>query len=190
MNKKKTNGVQTKSEHLSLETLKFTPYPDVRREIFSKVGKMPGRPKDLPYGVWTEQAVKVLEERYLVKDKNGKIVETPDELCWRVAWEIASADARWGLKRKEVTELAREYYKILVTHEFLPNSPTLMNAGTGNNLQYSACFVLPVEDSLVGIFDAVKYQALIHQTGGGTGFAFSRLRPRGSIRARILHENF
>ena len=181
MNKKKTNGVQTKSEHLSLETLKFTPYPDVRREIFSKVGKMPGRPKDLPYGVWTEQAVKVLEERYLVKDKNGKIVETPDELCWRVAWEIASADARWGLKRKEVTELAREYYKILVTHEFLPNSPTLMNAGTGNNLQYSACFVLPVEDSLVGIFDAVKYQALIHQTGGGTGFAFSRLRPRGSM---------
>src|SRR3989344_6104206 len=181
MNKKKTNGVRTKSERLSLETLKFTPYSDVRREIFSKVGKMPGRPKDLPYGVWTEQAVKVLEERYLVKDKNGKIVETPDELCWRVAWEIASADARWGLKTKEVTELAREYYKILVTHEFLPNSPTLMNAGTGNNLQYSACFVLPVEDSLVGIFDAVKYQALIHQTGGGTGFAFSRLISSGSL---------
>jgi len=181
MKKKKTNGVRTKSEPLSLETLKFTPYPEVRREVFNKVGKMPTFPKDLPKGVWTEQAVKVLEERYLVKDTRGKIVETPDELCWRVAWEIASADARWGAKRKEVFELTREYFKILVTHEFLPNSPTLMNAGTGNNLQYSACFVLPVEDSLVGIFDAIKYQALIHQTGGGTGFAFSRLRPRGSM---------
>ncbi|OGM07712.1 hypothetical protein A2129_02880 [Candidatus Woesebacteria bacterium GWC1_42_13] len=113
MKKKKTNGVRTKPEPLSLETLKFTPYPEVRREVFNKVGKMPTFPKDLPKGVWTEQAVKVLEERYLVKDTRGKIVETPDELCWRVAWEIASADARWGAKRKEVFELTREYFKIL-----------------------------------------------------------------------------
>jgi ribonucleoside-diphosphate reductase alpha chain len=80
-----------------------------------------------------------------------------------------------------VLAIAKDYYRLLATHAFLPNSPTLMNAGTGNGLQYSGCFVLPVEDSLIGIFDAVKWQALVHQTGGGTGFAFSRLRPRGSI---------
>jgi ribonucleoside-diphosphate reductase alpha chain len=80
-----------------------------------------------------------------------------------------------------VKKIAKEYYNLLTSRQFLPNSPTLMNAGTGNKLQYSGCYVLPVDDSLVGIFDAIKYQALIHQTGGGTGFAFSRLRPRGSM---------
>ncbi|PIZ46205.1 ribonucleoside-diphosphate reductase, adenosylcobalamin-dependent [Candidatus Woesebacteria bacterium CG_4_10_14_0_2_um_filter_44_9] len=142
---------------------------------------LPPRPADLPAGVWTEQALKVLAERYLLKDEKLELVETPEDLCWRVAWQIASAEAVWGATRKKVESLAREFYRLLVTHEFLPNSPTLMNAGTDNGLQYSACFVLPVEDSLVGIFDALKYQALIHQTGGGTGFSFSRLRPRGSV---------
>lgn len=102
-------------------------------------------------------------------------------MCWRVAWDIASVEARWKIKKKDVLLTARTFYNLLIFHEFLPGSPTLMNAGTGNTLQYSSCFVLPVEDSLVGIFDAIKYQALIHQTGGGTGFSFSRLRPRGSI---------
>lgn len=176
-----TQHTKRKKTTSSLESLKFDPYDEVRTGIVKKVGKMPARPKDLPRGEWTEQAFKVLEERYLIKDKDGRIIETPDELCWRVAWEIASADARWGAKKIRVLAIAREYYELLVTHQFLPNSPTLMNAGTGNNLQYSACFVLPVEDSLIDIFDAVKYQALIHQTGGGTGFAFSRLRPRGSM---------
>jgi ribonucleoside-diphosphate reductase alpha chain len=161
--------------------IKFTPYEKMRDAVDSKVGRVPKMPKGLSQGNWSEQALKVLEERYLKKDKDGAIIETPDELCWRVAWEIASAESLWGSNKKEVENLAREFYQLLISHKFLPNSPTLMNAGTYNNLQYSACFVLPVEDSLVGIFDSLKHQALIHQSGGGTGFAFSRLRPRGSI---------
>lgn len=174
------NG-NSKIPHLSLESLIFSPYEKIKEDIYKKVGSMPKIPKGLMKGLWTEQAVKVLEERYLMKDSKGKIVETPEGMCWRVSWEIASADARWGKSKKEVLDIAKDYYDILIKHEFLPNSPTLMNAGTGNNLQYSACFVIPVEDSIEGIFDALKYQALIHKTGGGTGFSFSRLRPNGSM---------
>ena len=174
------NG-DSKITHVSLESLIFTPYEKVKEDIGKKVGSMPRVPKDLKKGVWTQQAIKVLEERYLMKDDRGKVIETPEEMCWRVSWEIASAEARWGKTRAEVTGIAKDYYDILIKHEFLPNSPTLMNAGTGNNLQYSACFVIPVEDSIEGIFDALKYQALIHKTGGGTGFSFSRLRPHGSM---------
>lgn len=166
---------------ISLENLKFPSYEEKKSEINKKVGKMPALPKDIPQGDWTDQARKVLEERYLVKDAKGEFAETIEEMCWRVSWEVASAESLWGLKRKEVTELAKEYYNLMVAREFLPNSPTLMNAGTGNMLQYSACFVLPVEDSMEGIFDAIKYQALIHKSGGGTGFSFSRLRPNGSM---------
>jgi ribonucleoside-diphosphate reductase alpha chain len=122
-----------------------------------------------------------LEERYLVKNDKLEAIETPEDMLWRVSWEMASAEARWGAKRKDVEALAKEFYNLLLSKEFLPNSPTLMNAGTGNGLQYSACFVLPVEDSMEGIFDALKYQALIHKTGGGTGFSFTRLRESGSI---------
>jgi len=156
-------------------------YEEVMSQIRKKVGSRPDRPQELPSGIWGEQALKVLNERYLLRDNDGKIKETPDELCWRVAWDIASAEVVWGGNKKLVFQTASEFYKLLVMHEFLPNSPTLMNAGTGNGLQYSGCFVLPVEDSLVDIFDAIKYQALIHQTGGGTGFSFSRLRPNGSM---------
>jgi len=117
----------------------------------------------------------------LLKDENLNLAETPEEMLWRVSWEIASAEARWGSNQKEVKARAEEFYRLMVSKKFLPNSPTLMNAGTGNMLQYSACFVLPVEDSMEGIFDALKYQALIHKTGGGTGFAFSRLRPKGAM---------
>ena len=173
--------MSAKIPHLSLESLIFAPYEKVKEDIGKKVGSMPKIPKDLKKGVWTEQAVKVLEERYLKKDNNGKTIETPEEMCWRVSWEVASAEARWGKTKKEILETAKDYYNLLIKHEFLPNSPTLMNAGTGNNLQYSACFVIPVEDSIEGIFDALKYQALIHKTGGGTGFSFSRLRPHGSM---------
>lgn len=172
---------KAKNNHLTLESLTFLPYEKIKEDIGKKVGSMPKIPKDLKRGIWTQQAIKVLQERYLMKDAKGKIVETPEEMCWRVSWEIATADARWGKTRAEVTGIAKDYYDILIKHEFLPNSPTLMNAGTGNNLQYSACFVIPVEDSIEGIFDALKYQALIHKTGGGTGFSFSRLRPHGSI---------
>lgn len=175
--KKKKNG----SQNLSLEGLQFPSYKEIKKDISTKLGEKPSLPDDLPTGVWTEQSLKVLTERYLKKDELGNIIETPEEMCWRVAWDIASAEVRWGKGKTEVTKIARDFYKLLVSHDFLPNSPTLMNAGTDNGLQYSACFVLPVEDSLVGIFDAIKYQALIHQTGGGTGFAFSRLRPQGSV---------
>lgn len=161
----------------------FTPpsYEEIIIDIKKKVGGAPPIPKGLSKGKWSKQSLKVLRERYLGKDEKGEVVETPDEMCWRVAWEVASAESRWGKNRKEIKSLAKTFYNVMVDQEFLPNSPTLMNAGTGNGLQYSACFVLPVEDSLVGIFDAIKYQALIHQTGGGTGFSFSRLRPNGSI---------
>lgn len=179
---KKIKGLVDKNKNVSLlDELEFRPHGEVVTSIIRKVGDRPKFPKDLPKGSWTEQSQKVLEERYLVKDADGNVVETPDEMCWRVAWDIASVEVTWGSGRREVQKVAEEFYKLLASHEFLPNSPTLMNAGTGNGLQYSACFVLPVEDSLVGIFDALKYQALIHQTGGGTGFSFSRLRSRGSM---------
>ncbi|MCL4387040.1 adenosylcobalamin-dependent ribonucleoside-diphosphate reductase, partial [Patescibacteria group bacterium] len=172
----KING----GKELSLENLNVPSSTSISAEISSKLGKMPKRPGDLPHGNWTQQALRVLEERYLMKDDEGKPVEDPEDMCWRVSWEIASAEVRWGASKKQVFDEAKSFYKLLVSREFLPNSPTLMNAGTGNGLQYSACFVLPVEDSMEGIFDALKYQAMIHKTGGGTGFAFSRLRPKGS----------
>jgi ribonucleoside-diphosphate reductase alpha chain len=166
---------------ISLADLVAPEYAVIISEIKKKIGERPQIPGDLPKGNWTEQALRVLEERYLVKDDALKVAETPEEMLWRVAWEIASAEARWGAKRFEIENGAREFYKLMVAKEFLPNSPTLMNAGTGNGLQYSACFVLPVEDSMEGIFDALKYQAIIHKTGGGTGFSFTRLRPNGSV---------
>ena len=169
------------AKKISLDSLEFPTYEQVRQEIDKKSGRRPALSPSAPKGNWTEQALKVLGERYLVKNEEGKVVETPEGMCWRVAWEIASAEVRWGAKRNQVVEIAKKYYEVLSKREFLPNSPTLMNAGTGNMLQYSACFVLPVEDSLVGIFDSLKWQALIHQTGGGTGFSFSRLRPKGSM---------
>lgn len=166
---------------LTLDTFSFPSYEEMTAKIKSKLGTRPGLPNDLPKGRWTEQSLRVLNERYLRKNDEGEVIETPGEMCWRVAWDIASAEVAWDAKRKDVINSAKDFYNLLITHEFLPNSPTLMNAGTGNGLQYSACFVLPVDDSLVGIFDAIKYQALIHQTGGGTGFAFSRLRPHGAV---------
>ena len=188
-NYKKMTGKTRSStgpKKIRFEDLKFPTYQETKERILKNVGEMPSKPKSLQNGNWTEQAVKVLEERYLLKNNDGKVVETPDEMCWRVCWEIASAEGSWGAKRNDVKVKAKEFYKLLISRKFLPNSPTLMNAGTGNNLQFSACFVLPVEDSLVGIFDAIKYQAIIHQSGGGTGFSFSRLRPHG---ARVKSSN-
>ncbi len=114
-------------------------------------------------------AVRVLERRYLLKDEHGNVIETPAELFRRIAKAIALDP-----------ESEEEFLNMLVNLEFLPNTPTLMNAGTDLG-QLSACFVIPVEDSLAGIFDAVKHMALIQQSGGGTGFSFTRLRPKGDI---------
>jgi ribonucleoside-diphosphate reductase alpha chain len=131
-------------------------------------------------GQWTEQALRVLRERYLDRDGDD-VRETPEEMCWRVAGAIARAEARWGKSAAVVHEIACAFYDMMVESQFLPNSPTLMNAGKGNSLQYSACYVLPVGDSMEEIFDAVKAAAIIHKSGGGTGFAFSRLRPKDAI---------
>lgn len=170
-----------RNNNLSIRDIKIPNYDEVKRKIRTKVGEIPKIAKDLQKGRWAEQALRVLKERYLRKDNDGKLIETPEEMCWRVAWDIASAEVLWGKGKSEVRKIAKEFYKLLITHQFLPNSPTLMNAGTNNGLQYSGCFVLPVEDSLVGIFDSLKHQALIHQAGGGTGFSFGKLRPRGSV---------
>src|SRR6266581_3409088 len=128
----------------------------------------------------TENALRVLQKRYLKKDDKGKVIETPRELFARVAWNLAEAERNYGADEARVKETARRFYRLMANLEFLPNSPTLMNAGLELQL-LSACFVIPVDDSLVGIFDALKQQALIHQGGGGTGFAFSRLRPKGDF---------
>jgi ribonucleoside-diphosphate reductase alpha chain len=128
-------------------------------------------------GNWTEPALRVLRERYLSR-KGDEILETPEEMIWRVAQAIARGEERWGRSPAAVQEIAAAFYDMMVDGYFLPNSPTLMNAGKGNQLQYSACYVLPVGDSMEEIFDAVKAAAIIHKSGGGTGFAFSRLRPK------------
>ncbi|MDO8341387.1 MAG: ribonucleotide reductase N-terminal alpha domain-containing protein, partial [Candidatus Woesebacteria bacterium] len=168
-------------KQISFESFKAPTYEKIKTLINKKIGARPSIPNDLAKGDWTEQALKVLEERYLIKDNDLKPIETPEDMLWRVSWEIASSEARWGATKKDVEKIARDFYGLMVSRKFLPNSPTLMNAGTNNGLQYSACFVLPIEDSMEGIFDALKYQAIIHKTGGGTGFAFSRLRQNGSI---------
>jgi len=113
-------------------------------------------------GKWSEPALRVLRERYLLR-RDGAVVETPEEMCWRVATSIAAGEGRYGRSAAAVHEIASAFYDIMVEGEFIPNSPTLMNAGKGNGLQYSACYVLPVGDSMEEIFDSVKAAAIIHK---------------------------
>lgn len=150
-------------------------YRQKRKEIREAKGIL-GIEDDLKLPV---NALRILEKRYLLRDESGNLMETPKRMFHRVAREVARADRLYG-KKFNAQETEKEFYKVMSNLEFIPNSPTLINAGTRMG-QLSACFVLPVKDSMKSIFEAVKDMALIHQSGGGTGFSFSKLRPKGDL---------
>lgn len=176
-------------QDLVVETLKHEKFNDVA-EAYSVYRQKRQEIREAKYFLLyqdvrtklTGNALKVLESRYLRKDMNGKIIETPQQLFRRIASNIATSDKMYdpGISDEDLFRVEEEFYRLIASLEFLPNSPTIMNAGTSMQ-QLSACFVLPVEDSMQSIFDAVRATAVIHQSGGGTGYNFGRLRPANDM---------
>jgi len=172
-----TNGMNHKTPATSLTKISRS----FEERFIPRYDTIPAMPEGLPEPSFSESSNKILKERYLLKGGDLQVAESVTERFWHIAYDIASADFDFGSNKKDVLDVSKTFYSMMVRQEFLPNSPTIMNAGKRNGLQYSACFVLPVADSIPEIFDAIKYAALIHQSGGGTGFSFSRLRPGGSV---------
>lgn len=151
-----------------------------QREAARKIGRhIPKAPQDLPEPTLSENATYIAKTRYSFRDQKGEPIETPKDLFWRVAHYIGAADTIYS-KTKDHKKTAREFYALMASQKFIPNTPTLVNSGkSGQSL--SACFVLPVEDDLEAILKTMRDMAIIHKMGGGTGFSFSRLRPKDDI---------
>jgi ribonucleoside-diphosphate reductase alpha chain len=139
-----------------------------------------GQPTAATPAALSEIARTVLKKRYLIKDEQGNVAETPESMFRRVADTIAAVEGRYGASKKQAAEWSDRFYRLMTQGLFEPNSPTLMNAGRPLGM-LSACFVLPIDDDLSSIYETLKHQAIIHQGGGGTGFSFSRLRPRNDV---------
>jgi ribonucleoside-diphosphate reductase alpha chain len=152
-------------------------YEDYRRKK-DEIRRLKGRLSLDVTPKLTVNSLEVLKKRYLLRNEKGEIIETPPQLFRRVAHAIAEVDRIYG---EDPASAEEEFYGLMSRLEFMPNSPTLFNAGTGSNFALAACYVLPVEDSLEGIFTTLKNTALIEQTGGGVGFDFSRIRPSGDL---------